>query len=410
MARRSKTRNDADNPTVVNQRLRGALACWRRFVKDKGGAILIIFAFTLPILIGGVGLGIEMGLWYLEKRKVQEAADSGALSGALEYRSNSSLSQGDLEAAVTTTIGQNGYGSLTPAVSRPPLTGPFATGGAMASTSAVEGGLTYPHPTYFVRIFGLSSIDIQARAVASEGGGVSDICILALGNFCSASDKKSPFTANGNGDMTLDDCNIHANGICPTSVDIGNNALVEADCISGNNQMSDKTLNNYVAGVTPPSGLTKGVVTECAGGPHHLGDNLTDPYGTLVAPKPSGFCNTASDLGGTRVVADNSDFLKIFSPIGTAHAGHKASHGGSSSSSIGKKPAGTDGGGLAGRAGAGAGPRLQPHLALPAHHRAGHALPCPLAPGRARPSRRGDRSVAVRVDRGGDGGGRLAGL
>ncbi|MDP7296355.1 MAG: hypothetical protein QGF92_02795, partial [Gammaproteobacteria bacterium] len=70
---------------------------------------------------------------------------------------------------------------------------------------------------------------------------------------------------------------LDVNGICPTSVDIGNNALVEADCISGNNQMSDKTLNNYVAGVTPPSGLTKGVVTECAGGPHHLGDNLTDP-------------------------------------------------------------------------------------------------------------------------------------
>ena len=35
---------------------------------DRRGASIIIFALSLPVLIGFVGLGVETAFWYLEKR------------------------------------------------------------------------------------------------------------------------------------------------------------------------------------------------------------------------------------------------------------------------------------------------------------------------------------------------------
>ena len=53
--------------------------------------------------------------------------------------------------------------------------------------------------------------------------------------------------------MSLDECSIHANGQCPTCVNVDNNVTVAATCITCNQTMSNKTLNNWQQGVTPPA-------------------------------------------------------------------------------------------------------------------------------------------------------------
>ena len=53
-------------------------------LKDRRGAVAIVMAITLPVVIGAAGLGVEVGKWYMLKRQAQTAADGGAFAGALE--------------------------------------------------------------------------------------------------------------------------------------------------------------------------------------------------------------------------------------------------------------------------------------------------------------------------------------
>ncbi|TIV09024.1 MAG: hypothetical protein E5W02_22190, partial [Mesorhizobium sp.] len=43
-----------------------------------------MFAFTLPIVVGGAGLGVETSYWYYSSLKLQAIADAAAYAGALE--------------------------------------------------------------------------------------------------------------------------------------------------------------------------------------------------------------------------------------------------------------------------------------------------------------------------------------
>jgi Flp pilus assembly protein TadG len=57
---------------------------------DRRGDIIIMFALLLPILVGVVGLGVEVGSWYFAKRNLQSAADAAAVAALFEVRSGSS--------------------------------------------------------------------------------------------------------------------------------------------------------------------------------------------------------------------------------------------------------------------------------------------------------------------------------
>lgn len=50
--------------------------------KSQRGAVMVLFALLLPVLFGFMGLGIDVGLAYVEKGKVQDIADAAALAGA----------------------------------------------------------------------------------------------------------------------------------------------------------------------------------------------------------------------------------------------------------------------------------------------------------------------------------------
>ena len=54
---------------------RAAAALGARLQRDTRGNILTIFAIALPLMIGGLGLGVEGANWYQMKRALQNAAD-----------------------------------------------------------------------------------------------------------------------------------------------------------------------------------------------------------------------------------------------------------------------------------------------------------------------------------------------
>ena len=52
--------------------------------RECAGSILFTFGLALPVIVGVVGLGVESGAWYLDKRTQQTEADAAARSGAYE--------------------------------------------------------------------------------------------------------------------------------------------------------------------------------------------------------------------------------------------------------------------------------------------------------------------------------------
>ena len=53
---------------------------------DRTGAAAVVMAVTLPVFVGGLGMGAEVGYWYFGQRKVQNSADVAAYAGAVALR------------------------------------------------------------------------------------------------------------------------------------------------------------------------------------------------------------------------------------------------------------------------------------------------------------------------------------
>jgi hypothetical protein len=57
----------------------------RRAARESG-AVLVLVALLLPVLIGIGGLAIDVGYWFAHKRHLQVQADAGVLAAALQYK------------------------------------------------------------------------------------------------------------------------------------------------------------------------------------------------------------------------------------------------------------------------------------------------------------------------------------
>ena len=54
----------------------------RRLSADRTGGTTIMLALSLPLVVGALGVGVDTGVWYMEKRSLQQMADAAALGGA----------------------------------------------------------------------------------------------------------------------------------------------------------------------------------------------------------------------------------------------------------------------------------------------------------------------------------------
>jgi Flp pilus assembly protein TadG len=56
-----------------------------KLLRSSSGAVAVVTALVLPLLIGFSSLGIEVGHWYLLQRQMQGAADAAAISASAQY-------------------------------------------------------------------------------------------------------------------------------------------------------------------------------------------------------------------------------------------------------------------------------------------------------------------------------------
>jgi hypothetical protein len=234
------------------------------FIGDSSGANLIIFALSLPVLIGLMGLGTDYGLWTYKQQKMQSATDAAAVTGAAAYTASGDGPVKSQVNAITASYGfVDGQNNVAISVYRPPLTGTYA-----GNNSAVEVVAQQPVDLLFSAMWLNKPFVVTTSSVAMANA--ANGCVLALDATASGA-----ATAQGSTTVTLNNCSLISNSTSSTSVTAGGSAIIQALSVGavggisglGNIQASNGTMT----GIWP----------------------VSDPYADVQIPTYSG-CTTSA--------------------------------------------------------------------------------------------------------------------
>ncbi len=227
----------------------------------------MLFAFMLPVVIGGAGFGVETSYWYFTRLSLQGAADAAAYSAAMERRGGSDDST--VASVATLVATQNGY---SPAAGSIQVVQNDLTGGG-----SVQVTVNAKAQRFFTGVFNKNDLILTASAVGTYNS-ASNACILALDHGAS---KAANFS--GSSDLKLNGCSVMANSTSSSAVNVQGAAKLQTDCVIA------------VGGVSATSGLT---FTVCST-PITNAPQVADPFKNVPTPTPSGPCLTAPNNNGT---------------------------------------------------------------------------------------------------------------
>ena len=126
----------------------------------RRGSAAALVAISLPVLMGVAALALDAGVLFIQKRQAQTMAEAISTAAAYQLYFNSSNTRGATAAA---TALASTYG-VSPTVSIPPVSGPFAN-----KAGYVQVSITTSSPRVFSAIWGAGSMSAQASAVAGFG-------------------------------------------------------------------------------------------------------------------------------------------------------------------------------------------------------------------------------------------------
>lgn len=187
----------------------------------KAGQTMVFLAIATVAMLGFLGLVLDGGRIYFEKRRLQAASDAGAFAAAQELR-RGIYNQDSLRASAVADTGLNGYDdrNSTIVMNNPPASGPYSANNLFAEVT-----INRVVPTTFMRIMGVDSSNVGTRSVA---GLIPDdfFCIYALDPTTDGG-----FTNNGTSEFVAN-CGIMVNSTSPDAfVGLGTNACTTASFI-----------------------------------------------------------------------------------------------------------------------------------------------------------------------------------
>lgn len=201
-------------------------------VRERKGAMLVLVAVVLVVLLGFLTLTLDVGSGNRQRRMAQTAADAGALAGAVElYRLQGSPFNVRHDSAVNAAIREvvrNGFLAsdiVAPCPCNPPVSGPHT-----GNNGYIEVVLSRNTPSIFGSIFGFASLTAGARGV----GGVTPFaqnCLVALdpsGNgalsVTNGGSLSTTFTVDGHEYS----CSISVNSSSQKALDLNQSGVLDA--------------------------------------------------------------------------------------------------------------------------------------------------------------------------------------
>jgi uncharacterized membrane protein len=180
------------------------------------GQVMLLVTTALIAVLGLAGLATDTGLLWTEKGQMQTAADAAAVAGALAV-----VSGGNVTSAARKDSSVNGFtddtNGVTVTVNNPPASGSYA-----GDSSAVETIVRKTEPTFFLRVLGVNSVQVEARAVAHTG---AHDCIYVMDPTAS-----NALVASGSASLSSS-CGIIVNSSSSSAMVSSGSACISAGAI-----------------------------------------------------------------------------------------------------------------------------------------------------------------------------------
>lgn len=265
----------------------------KNLLRDEQGNILVLLAICMTVLIGFMGMGIDVGMLYRSRQQVQIAADAAAVAAAVDYEYNSSIDHAKLagKAASSTNGFTDGSNGISVTINTPPSSGPSL------GTGYFEAIVQAPNQAMFTRALGFSNFNVSARAVAAVI--VGDACIWALAK------SGVGFNVQGSYDIESPSCGAY---IYSTSSDA---ILVNGNGGTMNTKFVD-VAGSMVGQQTSPTPVTTNAVI-----PNSPWGNISDPSpGNCTAGATLNNASLNGALSADTTTLNNAVAAALASPAG----------------------------------------------------------------------------------------------
>jgi hypothetical protein len=251
---------------------------------DEGrrGAVAVLVALMLVVIIGFVSLGTEAVLLLLTSRHMQSAADAAALASVTARLSGHPADYRQEAFALTAAAGfANGQNGTTVTVNNPPATGNYA-----GASDAVEVLIAQPQTLALAKVAYSGPFTVRARSVAHSSG--NGACALTL-------DPAASDSLSMNGTTTADfvGCDVAVNSTSTTAVSLKGGAILNTNHLydSGGYTLTGGAQINATGGITtqavptadPYAGYAMPAIGAC------LKNNYNPPASITISPGV--YCN-----------------------------------------------------------------------------------------------------------------------
>ncbi len=170
----------------------------KQTLSNEDGAIAIMVAFILTILIAFIGLAVDFSYAYLQKSRLQKVADAEALACVISPAS-----------APCPASGTNLYPELNPYGFTVTTTNPGDNSLCLnpaKQTKCARATAQTSWNTFFINLFGVQTLNLSATALAAKTGEAPS-CIVTTAKF----------SANGTNKINLNNCAASIGGTLETT-------------------------------------------------------------------------------------------------------------------------------------------------------------------------------------------------
>ena len=285
----------ADGP-VSPSNFAASKSALTKFGKNESGAIAVMFALMLPVLIGFVGLGIDAGMWFQERRSMQTATDAAAVSAASERAVGATYTQ--MRNVAEAEAVRHGY---VIGVDTLALNDNFVHDGIAGHVEVV---IVHPLNTFLSKIFQSINPESTTRAVATTIGG-TDACFLSLaGTGTGISVSNASVTMSGCGVFANSSSTANPNQSIKVSMSPGSGDVLAVDCLWSAGGI-DATVGTVSAPVAGQDLVVKDDCKILEGVPV-----VKDPFEDLAVPNYSG-CGVNGNITGGNLTGGSLSAPKV---------------------------------------------------------------------------------------------------
>ncbi|NNM58017.1 pilus assembly protein TadG-related protein [Acidocella sp.] len=207
---------------LLHSRCLVALQARLKSFRNRRGAVALIIALSVPVLLATTGLAVDVGFWYQQQDTLQSATDAAALAAATANKtagyavtSPTTAEPYAVTAANNASNSQFGLTSSTVNLTYTPGT-PLSSGTDGTTISTWQATATIPRASFFSRVKGMgltgllpgtqsTSSTAIVKTVTNTTGGA---CLLSLGT--AGQSVIGNVSTNGNTIITANGCNIAA--------------------------------------------------------------------------------------------------------------------------------------------------------------------------------------------------------